>query len=92
MHIADYSFQMMVNIACQNCASFRHLHVVSWKKPDMLFKDTHMYFLFSKSTDLKDQFTDEAMNWDLLVFEMFVCTTLIRLLPSSFLSYPAWSK
>lgn len=62
MHVVYYSFQMMVNIAFQNHASFRHLHVVSWKKPDMLSKDIHTYSLFSKSTDVKDQFTDDAMN------------------------------
>ena len=58
MHIVDYSSQMMVNIAFQNCASFIYLHVVSWKKQDLLCKDTHMYSLFSKSTDVKDQLTD----------------------------------
>lgn len=92
MHIVDYSFQMTVNIAFQNCVSFMCLRVVSWKKRDLLSKDTHMYSLFSKSMDVRDQLTDEAMNCDLPLFEMFVCTTLIRLLPSSFLSSPAWNK
>lgn len=39
-----------------------YLCVVSWKKQDLLSKDTHMYSLFSKSMDVKDQLADEAMN------------------------------
>lgn len=58
MHVVDYSFQMIVNIAFQNCASFMYLHVASWKKRDLLSKDTHMYCLFTTSRDVKDQLTD----------------------------------
>lgn len=87
MHIVDYSLQMTVSIAVQNCALFMYLCVVLWKKPDLLSKDTHTdthtRIPCLAGADAKDQFTGEAMTWDLMTF---VCTTLIRLLHYSFLS------
>lgn len=70
MHIVDYSLQMTVSIAVQNCALFMYLCVVLWKKPDLLSKETHTHRHISclAGADAKDQLTGEAMTWDLMTF------------------------
>lgn len=69
MHKVDYSLQMTVSIAVQNCALFMYLCVVLWKKPDLLSKDTHRSCIpCLAGADVKDQLTGEAMTWDLMTF------------------------
>lgn len=80
MHIVDYSLQMTVNVAVQNCALF-YLCVVLWKKSDLLSKDTHVYSLLSRS-----RCQGPAYRWSNDLRSYDLCTTLIRLLHYSFLS------
>lgn len=88
MHNNAHSWLQFADDSDYCCSELCPLHVPSCstlkKARFALWGHTRMCSLLSRSTDVKDQLTGEAMTWDLMTF---VCTTLTRLLHSSFLSY-----
>lgn len=72
MHIVDYSFQVVAGYCFSDlCLVCVPLCSILKKARFALQGHTHV-FLFSKSADVKDQLTDEAMNRDLPLLEMLV--------------------